>query len=282
MRWDDVRHLAAFAAEGSLAAAARQLGTEHATVARRIAQLEQRLNLKLLDRRGRTVCLTADGERLAAIGRSIAGEMLRLERLAGGARSEVAGEVVLSAPPAYAAIVLAPKLADLAERHPRLRITLLGETRSASLERREADLAVRLSRPTGADLIASKLGELSFRPYATEAYLQRHSESERRPVGSAGALAAAPQQKALDDLLVSKARVLADDVLIQAALAAAGAGVAMLPAFIASRHPELVPLAAGGVSFTRNIWLVVHRDVRNAVHIRTVIDRLKPPGPQLV
>src|SRR3990167_8104567 len=144
MDWDDLRHFSAFVAAGSLAGAARALRIEHATVARRIASLEARLKLKLVDRRGRRLTLTPEGEKVAALATDMAETIGAVERLADGARSELNGEVTISAPPAYAALVLAPGLIPLRARHPALRIRLLGETRMASLERREADIAVRL------------------------------------------------------------------------------------------------------------------------------------------
>lgn len=64
MNWDDLRYFVSFAASGSLSAAARALNVEHATIARRIAALEADLNLKLLDRRGRKLLLTAGENRL--------------------------------------------------------------------------------------------------------------------------------------------------------------------------------------------------------------------------
>ncbi|HEX4325915.1 MAG TPA: LysR family transcriptional regulator, partial [Burkholderiales bacterium] len=65
--WEDLRHFAALARDKSLSAAARRLGVDHATVARRVAALEESLKLKLVDRRPRAYVLTADGERIAAL-----------------------------------------------------------------------------------------------------------------------------------------------------------------------------------------------------------------------
>jgi DNA-binding transcriptional LysR family regulator len=130
MDWEDLRHFAAFAASGSLSAAARRLGVEHATVARRIAALEMRLDLKLIDRRGRRLALTADGRRIAAVTDRMETDINAIDRIASGARSDLSGEVTISAPSAYAAAILATPLARLRKRHPDLRVRLLGEARS--------------------------------------------------------------------------------------------------------------------------------------------------------
>ncbi|GGE16174.1 LysR family transcriptional regulator [Aureimonas endophytica] len=276
MDWDDLRHFAGFVEAGSLAGAARVLGIEHATVARRIAALEARLRLKLVDRRGRRLVLTPDGERVADLAKGVATEMRRLERLAEGARSELAGTVTISAPSAYAGAVLAPKLARLRQRHPGLALRLLGEARTASLDRREADIGIRLSRPEAGDLTAIKLGEMAFRLYAAPAYLAAVPEADWRFIGSEGAMAGSPQQTALEGIAGDRPFGLrSDHVEIQVALAAAGGGIAILPDFMTENDPRLVPVPPDRPALRRGIWLVVHSDMRNAPAIRAVIDGLR-------
>lgn len=122
MNWDDLRYFASFAASGSLSAAARALNVEHATIARRIAALESDLNLKLLDRRGRKLLLTAEGEQIAAIADKME---FTAEEVLGHARSmssELCGKVTISAPPAFAAVMLAAPLAVMLAAPPSQRL----------------------------------------------------------------------------------------------------------------------------------------------------------------
>ncbi|SON53797.1 Gcv operon activator [Hartmannibacter diazotrophicus] len=273
MDWDDLRHFSAFAGSGSLAAAARDLGVEHATVARRIASLEDRLGVKLIDRRGRRLVLTAEGERIAAIAERMATETRAIERLAGGARSDLSGTITISAPSAYATAVLAPKLAGLQRRHPALCIRLLGEARTASLERREADIAIRLSRPDRGDLTILKIGDMPFRLYASQAYVAETPEADWRFIGSDGAMATSPQQAELERIAAGRASsFLSDQAEIQRALVIAGAGVAILPEFMETAG--LVRIGQDTPLVTRDIWLVVHSDMRRAAAVRAVIDCL--------
>lgn len=276
MHWDDLRHFAAFVGTGSLSGAARTLGIEHATVARRIAALEDRLQMKLVDRRGRRLILTPAGEKVAALADQVAETIRAVERLADGSRSELRGKVTISAPPAYAASVLAARLAPLRARHPNLTICLLGEAHSASLARREADIAIRLSRPEGSELTAMRIGTMPFHLYASAGYLATTPEDDWVFIGSVGAMASPLQQAELaklakrdDDLWQS------DQVDIQAAFASAGSGVALLPAFLASRWPDLVQANTGEPMVTRDIWLTLHTDIRTAAPIRAVIDALR-------
>lgn len=279
MEWDDLRHFSAFAMAGSLSGAARALGIEHATVARRIAALEARLRLKLVDRRGRRLVLTVEGEKIAALAERMAETSRAVERLAQGARSDIDGEVTISAPPAYAAWVLARRLVPLRRRHPALCLRLLGEAHQASLERREADIAIRLHRPDAGDLTAMRIGTMAFHLYASPGYIATIPEAEWTFIGSAGVMAGSLQQAALASAAADQPLALhSDSVDIQAALAAAGGGIAALPDFLAAGRSDLVQVKAREPLVTREIWMAVHTDMKNAAPIRAVWDALREDG----
>ncbi len=276
MDWEDLRHFAGFVAEGSLSGAARRLGVEHATVARRIMALEDRLGLKLVDRRGRRLVATAEGLRVASIAARMASDAEAIDRVADGLRSDIAGEVVISAPPSFAAAVLAPKLIPLQHRHPALHIRMIGEARSASLERREADIAVRLSRPTGGDVVISKLAEMVFRLYASPDYLAATPEVDWRFIGSDGPMSSAPQQALIETLARGRPFVfLSDHAEIQLAYAAAGGGIAILPDFMVTQDVALVPVRPAEEPLRREVWLAVHADLQHAAPIRAVLGALR-------
>src|SRR5262249_51527761 len=109
--WEDLRYFAALTREGSLSAAARALKVDHATVARRVAALEDALGMKLVDRRGRSYELTADGERIAALASRMEDEADTIGRAARAVRPGLTGEVSISAPPNLASTFIAPRLA---------------------------------------------------------------------------------------------------------------------------------------------------------------------------
>jgi DNA-binding transcriptional LysR family regulator len=271
MDWENLRHFAALAAGGTLTAAARQLGVEHATIARRVAALEAELGLRLVDRRGRRLTLTAEGERIAAIAERIDREARAVARVADGARSDLAGEVTISAPPALAAARLVEPLVALRARHPALVIRVVGEARMASLDRREADIAIRLSRPESGDLTVTKLGTMAFRLYASPAYLAATPQAEWGFIGYDAPMDRSPQQLALNDLAAGRRLVfLANAPEIQQAAACAGAGIAILPDFMAGAYSSLVRVTPDAPPLLRDIWMLVHSDIRGAAAIRAV------------
>lgn len=275
MNWDDLRHFRALAVAGSLSAAARMLSVEHATVARRISALEEFLGILLVDRRGRRWTLTVEGERIAAIADKMEAEARAVARAADGARSAISGTVTISAPPALAAYRLTAALVELQIRHPGLTLRLIGEARTASLDRAEADIAIRLTRPDAGDLTITKLGKMDFRLYASPSYLAITAEENWRFIGYDDPLARAPQQAAIEAFAKGRAfSFYGSNLELQQAAARCGGGIAALPDFMGEHDEALVPVAPGRLLISRDIWLVVHSDMKRAAPIQIVSQRL--------
>ncbi|HEY4316576.1 MAG TPA: LysR family transcriptional regulator [Herbaspirillum sp.] len=270
--WEDLRHFTVFAREKSLSAAARRLKVDHVTVARRIAALEGSLGLKLVERRPRAYFLTADGERIAELGERMELESFAVQRSAAAGQSSIKGEVAVSAPPNIAAALIAPRLGELRDRYPDLRIRLDGDTRNISLVRREADIAIRLSRPTDQELVVRKLATVAFSLYAAQAYLAANGAGVHAYIGYDASMDATPQQAWLH-LQAGDAPIVlrSNDLAIQAAAAAAGMGIAVLPDFMGGRDQHLVRLPHAGAGLEREVWVAVHSDLRHAPRIQAVM-----------
>ncbi|HUZ65187.1 MAG TPA: LysR family transcriptional regulator [Acetobacteraceae bacterium] len=270
--WEDLRHFAALAREGSLSAAARRLAVDHATVARRVAALEAALALKLLDRRPRSSALTADGARIAALAARMEEDAFALGRAARAAQPGLAGEVSISAPPMVAATFIAPRLQHLRAQHPGIHVRLIGEKRTASLTRREADLAVRLSRPTEKRLVARRIGAFGFALYAAPSYLAAHAAADFVFIAYDESLDSVVQQDWLKAAAGARPIVLrSNDLEVQRAAARAGVGVAALPHFLGDADAGLVRVEVVAKPVRREVWLVVHGDLRRAPAVRAVM-----------
>ncbi|MEJ8474017.1 LysR family transcriptional regulator [Roseibium algae] len=275
MDWENLHIFALLARYGTLSAAGRAAGVEHATVSRRVANLEQELGLKLVDRRGRTISLTSDGERIAALAIRMETETLSAERIAAGGRSSISGEVVISAPPAYVAKVLGKQLTDLALAHPDLCVTVLGDTREVSLARREADIAIRLNRPVAGDLSIMKIDEIGFSFYAADGYVEKTAQEDWRFVGYDHGMDGAPQQGKLLEFAAGRPfGFRASSLDLQLHAVSAGAGIGLLPDFMGASAAGLVPVTGPKVPLKREVWLVVHPDIRQAPAIRATITAL--------
>ncbi|HEX3765792.1 MAG TPA: LysR substrate-binding domain-containing protein [Kofleriaceae bacterium] len=219
--------------------------------------------------------LTAEGERIAAL---VAGVELATDAVARAARGlapELGGAVSVSAPPTIANALIAPRLPVLRARHPGLSIHLIGDKRIASLARREADLALRLVRPTEPGLVARKVGGFEFALYGARPYVTGRPRAALEFIAFDDESEGLPQQRWLIVHAGRRPIVLrTNDLESQIAAARAGVGVAALPSFLAARHPELVRVAARGRPVAREVWLVVHEDLRGAPGIRAVMDFL--------
>jgi DNA-binding transcriptional LysR family regulator len=275
--WENLRHFVTLARAGTLSAAARTLGVEHATVARRIAALETELNLKLVDRRGRRLSLTPEGERIATLAERMEKDAGTIARTAEAAQSVLQACVTISAPPSLANTMLAGPVVAIRKNHPGLTIRLFGESRTASLERREADIAIRLSRPESGDLTIVKLADIPYRLYASPAYLAETPPEHWTFIGYDDSLRDTPNQIAL---LKQAGRqgigLQASTADFQQAAAQVGGGLAMLPDYMAAPDPALVPADPDGPpAVTREVWMVIHSDLRDAPAIRTVADALR-------
>lgn len=274
--WENLRYFSALAQTGSLLGAARLLDVEHATVARRVASLEAQMDVKLVDRRGRRISLTAEGQRVAAMAERMGEEARAIERVSLAAGGRLAGDVKVSAPPTFAAALLAGPLVELRRNHPDIGITIVGETRYASLDRREADIAVRMTKPEQGDFTIAKLGDVAFGFYAAPTYLASVPEEDWNFIAYDETMSSSPQSTRLLEVANGrKLSIKATTLEFQLSAARAGGGVALLPNFLLVGVDGLVKAVRESKPLTREVWLVVHSDIRNVPIIRAVMEALK-------
>ena len=273
MDWEDLRHLAAVGRVGSLSGAARALGVDHATVGRRVAALEARTGLRLLERRGRGTTLTEAGERVAALAFDMEDRVLAVERLAQAERQPSAVEVVVSVPPSLAMFMLVDSLADLRRAQPSIAVTLRGEAALVSLTRREADLTLRLQAPSEATSVARKLCDMAYGLYAAADY-PHGPDGDWSLVSYDAEMDRLPQQEWLKAFAAGRSvGFRSNDMSILQPAARAGLGVVLLPCFMADGDPSLRRWSNDKPP-NRGLWLAVHEDLRRSAAVRAVGDHL--------
>jgi DNA-binding transcriptional LysR family regulator len=281
MNWDDVRVFLAVVRTGQLLGAARTLGINHATAARRIDALEAALSTRLFVRRTNGTSLSAEGERFLPFAERMESEMLGAQEAVAARDLALSGTVRIGAPDGFGVGYLAPRLGGLADKHPGLRLELVPVPRTFSLSRREADIAVTLELPREGRLKARKLVDYSLGLYASEAYLAVRPAPvapeelrQHRLVGYVEDLIFSP---ALDytaevlkgwtsDLSVSSA-------LGQFEAVRAGAGIGILHTFMARRDPGLRQVLPQ-IVLGRSYWLVIHEDLRRLRRVAAVAEWL--------
>jgi DNA-binding transcriptional LysR family regulator len=271
--WDDIRYFLELTRHGKLTATARVLGVEHSTVSRRVAALEKRLGIRLFDRLPKSWNLTKEGEELLAYAHRIEEEALAFSRASMGIGA-LRGTVKISAPPVFASHFLVPRLAALRHRWPGIMIEMIGEARQANLFRREADLAIRLSRPDEPGLAARLLAEMGYGLYGAAGWLERQAQ-DWEFIGYDEALRETPQQAWLEKLSAGRPFVFrANDLAALYQACRAGLGLAVLPHFLARDDPALFAIRDHPCPMNRPIWMVIHPDVRRSPRVKLVAEIL--------
>ncbi|WP_249674780.1 LysR family transcriptional regulator [Pseudomonas abieticivorans] len=270
--WENLRVFLAVARAGSLSGAARALKVDHATVSRRLNALEAQLNVRLVDRQPRACHLTAVGLQVHTLAAEMEANAFAVERLVRAEQSPAAGRVTVSAPPVLASNFLAGTLSQFCKLYPQVQLSIASQAQSVSLGRREADIAVRLYRPTEPDSVTRKLGDMPFALYASQHYEHLGTPAEWAFIAYEPQYADMPHQKWL--LSAAQGRKVVcevSDITTQHAVARTGVGVAGLPTFIGDADPLLRRLPCEGDGFSREIWLVVHADLRHSPLLRAVM-----------
>jgi DNA-binding transcriptional LysR family regulator len=280
--WNLIKSFVAVAETGSLSAAARRLEASQPTLGRHIAELEQVLGVTLFRRGRRGYELTEAGAVLYERGRSVSDEANAFAMLALGSVEAIEGTVRIAASEVVAAFVLPDMIARLAAEEPGLEFEIVASNQVENLLRRDADIAIRMVRPTQNELVARKVGDIPLCLAATRDYLDRHG----RPRDTVDLL----QHRLIgfdrsDDIVRGFAgfglqvarsafRIRTDNqiVLWQATRAGAGIGIGQQP--LAAREPELEIVLPGLALPTLPVWLAMHRDVRSSIRIRRVADFL--------
>ena len=269
MEWHDLRYVLAIARHGTLSAAARRLRVDQTTVARRLAVAEKQLGARLFDRIDGRMRATSAGETTIAHAERVEAEIGQLVAAVGGADLAATGKVRLSSVPILINRVLMPALPELMARHPGLTLELAGEARNVSLSRREADIALRQARPTGGTALARRIGGLDYAVYAPARSRRRDLpwityEDELADLPQARWIAQHVKPEALAPVRVNDA---------DAALSAvrAGIGRSLLPVAAAHGEPGLRAEDGARPVLTRDLWLLVHPELRRLARIEAVI-----------
>jgi DNA-binding transcriptional LysR family regulator len=271
--WEDIRHFLAVAQSGTLSGAARSLKVDHATVSRRLAALEAALDVRLVDRLPRSCRLTSVGKQVLERAKEMETGAHGIARLAKAAHAPLVGRVTLSAPPVLVTHLLVEHLARFRAQYPDIRLSLSAQGQQISLSRREADVAVRLVRPDEAGSVTRKVGAMAFGLYAHRSYAHLAAPERWQFIAFDQNFADMPQQRWLLGIAGDRPVACELNHISEHLIAVrAGVGVAGLPCFIGDRDHDLVRIGADVRPFARDIWLLVHRDLRKNSAVHAVMD----------
>jgi len=272
--WNDIPLLRKLAASGSMAQTARDLELVTSTVSRRLAAAEQALGIRLFIRGPSGYRPTEAGRVFLAHADLIVDRVDTMVLETRAEQQDIAGPVSITGIDAVLSHWLADHVPALLAQHPRLELSLLGDFREVSFARREADLAIRLNRPTtDAALRMRKIGVLGFAVYGTRAFAKvDRKEWKTLPwLAFPRELAWLAEMKWLQSLKPERVIRLTSIAMIARACQS-GVGVALLPCVVGEQL-GLVRLQ-DRIESRRELWLLSHKDAGQIARFRAVADWL--------
>lgn len=281
--WDLYQSLHAVLQSGSLSAASRSRGLTQPTIGRHIEALEQQLGAPLFLRSPRGLTPTDLAVSLKAHLEEMHAAAAAAARDASGSADSEKGSIRIAASLIVGVEVLPQILSGFMEKHPEIAIELVLSNKIEDLSRRDADIAVRMARPTQGALVARKVGMLGVGFYATQAYLDRRGvpasledlenhtiigfDRERPPLEAlAGIDFPRPITRDIFNFRT-------DDDAAQVSAIRAGMGIGGVQHQIA-RRDGLTPVLANAFSFQMECWIAMHENLKGSRRMRLMFDHL--------
>lgn len=279
--WDDLRVFLAVARNESLSGAGRVLKCDAATVGRRIARFEEDMGVKLFVKSPQGYALSDAGSRLIAHAEQAEQAMAGAREALSGDAGELTGQLRIGAPDGCANYLLPQVCADLADAHPGLEIQIVALPRVFNLSKREADMAIAVSRPSAGRLTVQKLSDYRLHLAGHRDYLAQHAEiktkSDLKAHRMIGYIPDMIFDKELDYMAETGAEhvgLASNSVSVQMQMLRAGAGLGIVHDFALPFTPGVTRILTEQVSLTRAFWLIRHADDRRSERLTRLAEAL--------
>ncbi len=281
VNWDDMRYFLALCRKNSFVAAANELRVTHSTVSRRITALEDSMQTLLFHRNEKGCTITPAGEKLIAFAEQMESTVIHLEESVSGYNKQLSGSIRIGAPDGIGNCYLAACLGRLQVLHPSLDIELVAVPMYYSLSKREIDILITVKKPTVGNVIVRKLTNYRLGMFASNEYLDSVT-----PIKDKNDLKKHKIIGYIDDLLFDRDLQFMEEitpgltpqfrsttVVAQMNAVAAGAGIGIIPYFMAHQENRIIPVLPGQI-IERGYWLQVNPESRQLARVRATIDFL--------
>ena len=281
LEWDGFRYFLAVYRGKTLKSAAQSLSVDQTTVGRRIAALEATLGTQLFEKRSDGYFLTLAGERVLPTVEAAEDSVFSIERVIAGREERVEGLVRIAMPGALTNHWLIPRLKGLMQKYPGLELEFLTGPEVVNLSKREADLAIRLVKPTQQNLVARKFGRLELAVFGHASLWagkgkkkpSKKEELEKFPFVGLVPNATSDLEASLLEKLQPHLRYQIRSAAWSSVFAAvqSGLGIGILPMFMTEGKSELTRIDVID-SVSMPLWLVAHPDIIRSARVRVVLD----------
>lgn len=259
--WDDLRTVLYLVRHGSLSSAADALSINYTTVSRRIAHAEERYGARLFDRLPQGYVPTDAGREAAAFAERMEVSESEFRLKVAGRDAQLSGDLIITAPQLLIAGEMSIVLDQFLRLHPNVNLSVRASTEVLNLNRREADLAVRISDTPGDTLMGRRLAGQKIAAFGAPEVVKRLAADPSSPLEWLSFTHWDPAEKfAYDSYPNSRVRVEFDDISAIIGAAQAGLGIAVLPLFLGrAAGLEMLPLIPP--EKYHDIWVVAHKDL---------------------
>ena len=279
--WQWWQYFLAIADQGSLSKAASILGVSQPTLSRQLLAMENQLSQTLFDRSTQGLELTTFGQGLLEECRLMQESALRLQRLADGQSQILSGRIRLSANEMIALYYLPNILPDFQDRYPQLKVEIEVNNKASNLDKRDADVAIRMFKPVQLDLIVKHLFDLPLNFYASQDYIEKHGCPQNsneflqhRLLGYDRDTQFEEGARRLGWNLKNESFMFRCDFMpLHLELAKQGGGIVGTHKSLCDRY-GLVPIDVGIEIPPLPVFLVCNRDVQHNKRIRVMMDFL--------
>lgn len=267
MNWDDLKLFLAVARRKKLSAAAADVKMDTTTVSRRIKRLEDDLGQTLFERLRNGHDLTTHGEALFVLAEQIETNFDNIHRTQESSAHTPSGTIRMSVAEGFGTEVIAPMLGKFSERYPDIEIDLVSGSGFLSLSKREADVAIGLSRSKSKHIQSELLCTYNLHLYGHKTYLRHHADIRALEDLSDHTLI-----DYMDDLIYSdelryfelhlpnlRPKIRSTSIMAQKKLVESCAGLAILPDFMAT--PDLQKILPTKIQIKRQFWFSCHQSV---------------------
>ncbi len=270
--WDDIRYFLAVARAGSVRAAAENLGVNHSTVLRRVAQLEERLGAQMFEKLPSGYRVTSAGEEVRELAEQMETSSRQLETRILGRDQSVRGLLRVTLAPTLATRLLMRDFADFARSHPDIEIDVISSGDLANLTNREADVAIRVvydRKTLPLNLHALKCPDIYGAVYMARDLLAARRAENPVPVrwiviSSHGI----PEWVREGEVQASGVPFKVTDAEAQIVAVRQGLGVTTLPCFVGDADPQLVRVPGIDLHMYGTLWLLTQGETRKTKRVR--------------
>ncbi|NOX72906.1 MAG: LysR family transcriptional regulator [Alphaproteobacteria bacterium] len=270
--WNDLRHILETARQGGISGAARVLGVNHATVARRITAAEKALGARLFDRLASGYVPADAGRDAVRAAEAMEQSSAALDRQIGARDVDISGPLTITAPQLLIERMLGPALAEFTDSFPEIRLNIVAGNDILNLARRDADVAFRISAAPAPTLVGRCVAQQMAAVYASRQLIERDK-------GGASPLDwirfshwPGPPAEIRDIRPNLKVRLSVDDMLPAVAAARAGIGATRMACFLGETDPLLQRVPDLPRFAYAPLWILTHADLREVPRIRCFVD----------